>query len=390
MDRLRSLRILTRTFREVFGEGAAVVAAAPGRVNLIGEHTDYNEGFVFPVAIDRTLGMAVAPRPDRMVRLYSVNFEAEALFPVDVLQKDPGCPWADYPKGVVDELLKAGYSVGGFQAVLYGDIPLGAGLSSSAALEVVTAFALSELFGIELAPVEMALLCQRAENRFVGVNCGIMDPFISRLGKRNHALFIDCRDLQYRHVPLDGERVAVMVCNSGVQRGLVDSEYNLRRAQCAEGVRRLSKVSPDIRALRDVSVEALEAHADLLPDVVRRRCRHVVTENARVLQAMGRLEQGDLEEVGRLMGASHRSLQVDYEVSRYELDVLVELAQNMEGVLGARLTGAGFGGCTVNLVEWEGAGSFVEHMAEAYLERTGLRLETYVCGVEDGVQRIWV
>jgi len=262
---------------------------------------------------------------------------------------------------------------------------LGAGLSSSAAFEVAAAYTLSLLNAIPFDPVQMALLCQRAENRFVGVQCGIMDQFISALGEEDHALWIDCRDLSYRHVPLDRERASVVVCNSGVQRGLVDSEYNTRRRQCEEGVQRLSQVLPGIKALRDVSVDTFEAHRELLPEVVRKRCRHVVAENQRVLSAVHALENGDLEEFGHLMDASHRSLKDDYEVSRYELDLLVEIAHATEGVLGARLTGAGFGGCTVNLVERDAVEAFGRKITEAYQKKTGILLETYVCSIAPGV-----
>jgi len=382
---------LKSLFSKRFGGEPDCMVRAPGRVNLIGEHTDYNDGFVFPIAIDRDIRIAARRRPDGEVHLHSVNFQADTVFPVDALNKDPHHPWADYPKGVMDELTKAGadthrpYALCGWDGVIYGDVPLGAGLSSSAAFEVAAAYTLSLLNAISFDPVQMALLCQRAENRFVGVQCGIMDQFISALGKEDHALWIDCRDLSYRHVPLDSTRASVVVCNSGVQRGLVDSEYNTRRCQCEEGVQRLSQVLPGIKALRDVSVDTFETHQELLPEVVRKRCRHVVAENQRVLSAVHALENGDLEEFGRLMAASHTSLKDDYEVSRYELDLLVEIAQVTEGVLGARLTGAGFGGCTVNLVERDVVDAFVYKITEAYQGKTGISLETYVCSIAPGV-----
>lgn len=381
-------RSLKSLFSKRFGGEPDCIVRAPGRVNLIGEHTDYNDGFVFPIAIDRDIRIAARRRPDGEVHLYSVNFQDDTVFPVDVLSKDPHHPWADYPKGVMDELAKAGYRLCGWDGAIYGDVPLGAGLSSSAAFEVAAAYTLYLLNAVPFDPVQMALLCQRAENRFVGVQCGIMDQFVSVLGKKDHALWIDCRDLSYRRVPLDSERASVVVCNSGVQRGLVDSEYNIRRRQCEEGVQLLSQVLPGIKALRDVSVEAFEAHQELLPEVVRKRCRHVIAENQRVLAAVHALENGALEGFGRLMDASHTSLKDDYEVSRYELDLLVDLAQVTEGVLGARLTGAGFGGCTVNLVERDVVEAFVKKIAEAYRKKTGISLETYVCSIASGVGEV--
>lgn len=379
---------LKSLFSKKFGGEPDCIVRAPGRVNLIGEHTDYNDGFVFPIAIDRDIRIAARRRRDGEVHLHSVHFQADTVFPVDVLRKDPQHPWADYPKGVMAELAKAGHSLLGWEGVVFGDVPLGAGLSSSAAFEVASAYTLCLLNEISLDPAQEALLCQRAENRFVGVQCGIMDQFISALGKKDHALLIDCRDLSYRYVPLDGERGSVVVCNSGVQRGLVDSEYNTRRRQCEEGVQLLSQAIPGIKALRDVSVKAFEAHEKLLPEIVRKRCRHVVAENQRVLDAVHALENGDMEKMGRLMDASHASLRDDFEVSRDELDILADLAHAFEGVLGARLTGAGFGGCTVNLVQCDAVEAFVRQITEAYRQKTGLLLETYVCAIAPGVGEV--
>ena len=379
---------LKSLFSKKFGGEPDCIVRAPGRVNLIGEHTDYNDGFVFPIAIDRDIRIAARRRRDGEVHLHSVHFQADTVFPVDVLRKDPQHPWADYPKGVMAELAKAGHSLLGWEGVVFGDVPLGAGLSSSAAFEVASAYTLCLLNEISLDPAQEALLCQRAENRFVGVQCGIMDQFISALGKKDHALLIDCRDLSYRYVPLDGERGSVVVCNSGVRRGLVDSEYNTRRRQCEEGVQLLSQAIPGIKALRDVSVKAFEAHQKLLPEIVQKRCRHVVAENQRVLDAVHALENGDVEKMGRLMDASHASLRDDFEVSRDELDILADLAHAFEGVLGARLTGAGFGGCTVNLVQCDAVEAFVRQITEAYRQKTGLLLETYVCAIAPGVGEV--
>ena len=377
-------------FRRHFGAEPEIVAVAPGRVNLIGEHTDYNDGFVLPMALDRGIALAGRRRTNDTVLLHSADFSQTVSSRLDELRPDETARWADYPKGVLDEFRKAGHNVEGMACAICGDVPLGAGLSSSAAFEVVTAYVVSRLNGIALSGPEMAQLCQRAENRFVGVNCGIMDQMASALSRRNHALFIDCRDLTCRHVPLDSDRVSVVVCNSGVQRGLVDSEYNTRRAQCEEGVRLLSETLPGIRALRDVSVEAFEAHQEVLPDDVQRRCRHVITENRRVERAVDRLRTGDYAAFGALMNASHVSLRDDYEVSCGELDTLVTLAREIDGCLGARLTGAGFGGCTVNLVERDRTEAFVQELPGRYERLTGIRGEIYACVPEEGVREVRV
>ena len=380
---MNGAEVARKAFREAFGGEPELISRAPGRVNLIGEHTDYNEGFVLPVAVDRAVWVALRRREDRRARVYSANFGQWTEFDVDSPRKDPSVPWADYPKGVVSELRSS--KLGGFDMAIWGDVPLGAGLSSSAAIEVSVAFGLASLFGMEVNGKEMALLCQRAENRFVGVQCGIMDQFVAVLGKRGHALFLDCRDLVYEHVPIS-EGVSVVVCNSGVSRELASSAYNERRAQCEEAVRRLREALPEIGALRDVSPEEFEAYKHLLPEPIGRRARHVVYENMRVLSSLELLRRGDLKGFGRLMYESHRSLKEDYEVSGPELDLLVELASSVEGTLGARLTGAGFGGCTVNLVEREAVRTFEEFVGREYEARTGIRLEVYVCEVSDGAK----
>ncbi|MFH1008590.1 MAG: galactokinase [Candidatus Latescibacterota bacterium] len=379
---------LNAIFSKRFGGEPDIVGRAPGRVNLIGEHTDYNDGFVFPIAIDRDIRIAARRRSDGNVHLHSVNYRADTTFPVDSLNKDPNHPWADFPKGVMAELGKAGHTLCGWEAVITGNVPLGAGLSSSAAFEVAAAYVLCSLNEIPFDAIEMALLCQRAENQFVGVQCGIMDQFISALGKKDHALLLDCRDLSYRHVPIDSRRVSVVICNSGVHRGLVDSQYNTRRSQCEQGVELLSRALPGIRALRDVSLAEFDAHQALVPEIVRKRCRHIVAENQRVLDAVYALENGDVGTFGRLMDASHVSLRDDYQVSIRELDLLVDLAHNSEGVLGARLTGAGFGGCTVNLVACDRIETFVRSITEAYRKETGILLETTVCAIAPGAGEV--
>ncbi|HET7771239.1 MAG TPA: galactokinase, partial [Chloroflexota bacterium] len=340
---------ISRIFRDRFGSAPTVVARAPGRVNLIGEHTDYNDGFVFPAAIDRDVYVAARATDDGRARLYAANFRRKTEFPLSDVRHQPSERWSHYERGVVVMLQQDGHQVGGFEAAIEGDVPSGAGLSSSAAVEVATATALKALFDLQLDPVRLAVLCQRAENQFVGVNSGIMDQFISALGQRATALLIDCRSLEYRHVPL-GESAQIVVADTSVKRGLVDSEYNARRAECEEAVRLLSQRVAGVRALRDVSAVQLREHEALLPEVVRRRARHVVTENERTLRSVAALEAGDLGAFGRLMDESHASLRDDYEVTVPPLDAMVDAAHNVSGVLGSRMTGAGFGGCTVSLV----------------------------------------
>ena len=379
--RLTSLasRVVAAFTRE-FGQDAAIVVAAPGRVNLIGEHTDYNDGFVLPAAIDRHIVIAARPRADRIVRLYAADMGEVAQFSLDDIQPDTGRRWSNYERGVAWALQGAGYTLQGMDAVVGGDVPVASGLSSSAAIEVATAFTFQTLSDLDLDGVQRALLCQKAENEFVGMRCGIMDQYIISLGRRDHALLIDCRSLEYKLVPVPAG-VSLVICDTQKRRGLVDSEYNTRRNECEAGARALG-----VRALRDVSVETFEARQEELPAVMRKRCRHVVTENQRVMDAVDALGVGDLERFGALMNASHVSLRDDYEVSCAELDAMVEAARRQPGVLGARMTGAGFGGCTVNLVQDEAAEAFQNNVAREYTQATGLEPRIYVCAAEDGVR----
>jgi len=374
---------IARVFRKQFGAAPTVIARAPGRVNLIGEHTDYNDGFVFPAAIDRDVYVAVRATGDDRARLFAANFRRRTEFPLSDVRHHPPERWSHYERGVVVMLQREGHALGGFQAAIDGDVPSGAGLSSSAAVEVATATALNALFGLEIDPVPLALLCQRAENQFVGVNSGIMDQFISALGKRETALLIDCRSLEYRHVPI-GPDAQIVVADTSVKRGLVDSEYNARRAECEAAVRLLSERLPNVRALRDVTVEHLREYEDALPDVVRRRARHVVTENDRTLMSVAALEAGNLVEFGRLMDESHASLRHDYEVTVPQLDVMVAAARAVPGVLGSRMTGAGFGGCTVSLLKPGAVDAFLRDVPARYRRETGLIPKVYVCRSVDG------
>ncbi|HYQ81583.1 MAG TPA: galactokinase [Anaeromyxobacteraceae bacterium] len=365
---------LSEVLAAAFGTGGEVVAAfAPGRVNLIGEHTDYNDGFVLPMAIEAGVEVAGRRRADREVRLHSVSHgETVAFSLAEPIRADPDHPWSNYVRGVLRALQQAGVEVPGMDLAVGGTLPQGAGLSSSAALEVATALLARSLAGAELDGPRLARLCQQAENEFVGVQCGIMDPFVSLAARAGHALFLDCRSLESRHIPLPlGEQV-VAICHSGVKHALVGSEYNLRRRQCQAGVEVLRGAFPAIRALRDATPEQLEACRPRLSAEIHRRCRHVVTENQRVLDSVAALEKGDLAGFARLMDASHASLRDDYQVSCPEIDLLVELARRHPGVLGARITGGGFGGCTVNLVARAALPAFREEVLGEYRRRTGL------------------
>ena len=373
---------------QAFGAGGGIVTAfAPGRVNLIGEHTDYNDGFVLPMAIDFGIALAARPRGEREVRVHSVDLRESITFPLDVpIQPDPAHPWTNYPRGVIWALQRAGLRVDGLDVAFSGTLAQGAGLSSSAALEVATAIAVQALTGFALERSHLARLCQAAENEFVGVQCGIMDQFVSLAARAGHALFLDCRSLAFEHVPLDLGRHVVAICHSGVKHALVGSEYNRRRQECAAGVAALRARFPGVRALRDATPEQLEACRGELDEVVHRRCRHVISENARVLESVAALRAGDLERFGLLMDASHASMRDDFQISRPEVDVLVDLARRSPGVLGARLTGGGFGGCTVNLVEREALPLLRDVVLGEYQRRTGRQPRLFVSAAADGAE----
>lgn len=367
------------TFETAFHSRPMVVSTAPGRVNLIGEHTDYNDGFVLPVAINRAVRVAASPRDDRKVRVYSAQYEARDEWRIDAPRRTGRAEWRDYVRGVAWALQEARLEIVGADLAIAGDVPLGAGLSSSAALEVAAAGALCAVSGIEVNPRELALLCQKAENQFVGVRCGIMDQFASALGLAGHALLVDCRsfETEYAPLPLAEQGVMLLVVDSKVPRRLPETAYNARRVECAEAAQRLG-----IGSLRDAGGGMIAA----LPDPLRRRARHVVGENDRVLDTVEALKRHQLEAAGELMYQSHKSLRDDFEVSCRELDLLVELASEAPGVLGARLTGAGFGGCTVNLVREEAIDAFKVGVVERYARETGLAAEMLVCKPSDGLE----
>ncbi len=378
---------LLAAFRERFG-GEASVVRAPGRVNLIGEHTDYNDGFVLPIAIDRDVRIAFAPRSDRRVRLYSLDFRAASEFELEDIRPDPEATWSNYVRGMAVELLRDGLPLRGMDAVMQGDVPIAAGLSSSAALEVAAGLAFQVSSEIELGPVELAQLAQRAEHEFMGVRVGIMDQFISRIGRGGHALSIDCRTLEYRQVPLNAVAHCFVVADSRQSRELAGSAYNERRAQCEAAVAALAETAlatkHPVRALRDVDPVDLGCYGYSLDLTIGRRARHIVWENARVLAAIAHLERGDLEAFGELMDESHESLRFDYEVSSPALDLLAGAARQVEGCLGSRLTGAGFGGCTVSLVRRDQVDAFRAHVAEQYARGTGVEPHIFVTDAADG------
>ena len=368
-----------------FGFPPSVVASAPGRVNLIGEHTDYNDGFVLPAAIDRAIAVAVSEREDDRLFLCADPQSDHFIVSLDDLRPSDRRSWTDYPVGVAALLKKRGGPLRGANICVQGNVPRGAGLSSSAALELATAFALVELNGITIDPVELATLCQQAEHQFAHVQCGIMDQFISCLGRCAHALLIDCRSLAYVHVPLPGG-LHILICDSGVRRSLANSEYNRRREECMQGMRELSAKIPGVRALRDVTATQVEEFSPALDPVLRKRCLHVTRENARVERSAKALLKGDLSEFGKLMYDSHLSLRRDFEVSCKELDLIVDICAESEGVYGARMTGAGFGGCAVALVKESSSPALIERLCREYPERSGKKPAVYICTADDGAR----
>jgi galactokinase len=377
---------LLDAFQARFGT-AANIYRAPGRVNLIGEHTDYNDGFVLPAAIEFYCWVAAAARKDGKVAIYSENFNETVEASLDSLTPLGKKHWSNYPLGVAWVLRQAGKPLTGANLYIAGEVPLGAGLSSSAAIEVAVGLALVSVSGLAVDRAELAQLCQKAENEFVGARVGIMDQFVSCHGRASHALMLDCRSLEYELVKLPAN-VQLVMCNTMVKHELASGEYNARRAECEEGVRNLRTAFPEVRALRDVTLAQLEAHRQKLSPRVFARCRHVITENERVKSAVKTLHRGDSKALGALLQDSHRSLRDDYEVSCKELDLMVEIAMAQPGLIGARMTGGGFGGCTVNLVESAAVSNFKQDVAEEYSSKTGLTPEIYVSPASEGAQQL--
>jgi galactokinase len=377
---------LAAAFSKRFG-GISRVFRAPGRVNLIGEHTDYNDGFALPAAIDRYTWVAIGPRSDASLHVFSENLKQAAE--IDVHEKNPVAQnrWSDYVQGVAVMLQASGIKLRGANLLIHSDVPSGSGLSSSAALEVSVGKALLAIADREIGLLELAKLCQRAENEFVGARCGIMDQFAACFGRAGHAILLDCRSLQGSALPLPAN-ISMVICNTMVKHEHSGGEYNARRAQCEEGARLLKNWNPAVKALRDVSLNDLEAHRVDLPEVIYRRCRHVIGENARVLDTVKALREENPAAIGNLMAESHRSLRDDFEVSCKELDMMVELAGKAEGTIGARMTGGGFGGCSINLVESAKVETFRGFVSSGYAQATGKTPDIYVSAAGDGASEI--
>ena len=379
-------RDLAVEFAYRFGR-APTVSRAPGRVNLIGEHTDYNAGFVMPAALEFATLTAASQRSDRRLQVYSMIMDETREFDLDSPPPGPTGDWSDYILGVALMLESSGRNLSGADLIVWSDVPIGAGLSSSAALEVSCAHALLTESGLPFDPIEVAQLCQRAENDFVGMRCGVMDQYISCCGVAGHALLIDCRSLKSRHVAI-APNLRLLIANSRVRHQHAGGEYNLRREACEEGVRLLSRYLGPIQALRDVTPKQLEAKRRKLPELIYRRCRHIVTENARVLEAERALGSGDFVACGRAMNASHISMRVDFEITCPEVDMLAGLAQTVKGVYGSRMTGGGFGGCTISLIEASAVDKASQMLTDGYRIGMGRDVDIYVCAPSDGARLI--
>lgn len=358
--------LLKSEFRKSFGDDKGLlISLAPGRVNLIGEHTDYNDGFVLPITIDRAVYFGMRKRNDKNCFFYSINFKELSSWSLEKIDRKAGNHWSNYVRGVIKFLIEEGFEIGGVEGVIFGDVPIGSGLSSSAAIEISTAIGIQNLFELEIEPLKLILLSKRAENEFVGVQCGIMDQFVSRLGKKDNALFIDCRNLDYRNIPFRMDEYKILIVDTKIKRELASSAYNERRKECETAVEFFKKIDSSVRALRDVSFEMLNSKKDKLPENIFRRANHVISENRRVLEAIEFLREGKMKEFGSLLYESHKSLKENYEVSCEELDFIVEFSEK-SGAEGARLTGAGFGGSAIILLKRELTKDFIEKLSISY------------------------
>lgn len=374
-------------FKQTFDKNATLIVRAPGRINLIGEHTDYNDGFVLPAAIDKAIYFAIAPRTDQVCTVVSFDFNETFTFHLDNLVAQPR-HWANYLMGVVDEVQKAGHAIQGFDLVFGGDIPTGAGVSSSAAVETGLAFCLNELYALNLPTMDMVKIGKAAENNFVGVNCGIMDQFASMFGKQDSVIRLDCRDLSYEYFPIKLPNHTVILCNSGVKHSLGDSEYNTRRLECEEALSILARAYPSVKSWRDVSWQMLASQEVNMKENVTKRARYVVGEIERVVIACDALNASDLATFGQKMYETHHGLQHDYAVSCEELDFLVNQTRNDEAVIGSRMMGGGFGGCTVNIVEKSQKDAFLNRIGDAYKSQYGIDLITYEVALTNGTERL--
>lgn len=379
---------LLEKFEEIFGRNGEYKAYfAPGRVNLIGEHTDYNGGHVFPCALTIGTYAVARKREDKQLRFYSMNFENLGVIEgsIENLENKKEDDWANYPKGVIWTMQKKGYNISqGMDILIFGNIPNGSGLSSSASLEVLTGFILKDQYHLEISMTDIALIGQYAENHFVGVNCGIMDQFASAMGKKDHAIFLDTADLSYEYAPLSLGDAKIVILNTNKKRGLGDSKYNERRSECETALAQIQRVS-SIQSLGELSEEQFESYKDVITNPVHiKRAKHAVYENQRTIKAVEALKQNDIELFGKLMNASHTSLQYDYEVTGIELDTIVEVAWKQEGVIGARMTGAGFGGCAVSIVKEDAIDQFIEKVGEEYAAKIGYEASFYVVEIGNG------
>lgn len=376
-----------RTAYHAVYQGEPLLVRAPGRVNIIGEHTDYNEGFVLPAAIDKAIYVAIGKRADQEIHLRAQAFQAQVVTDLSSVRRSE-ISWANYPLGIVDQLQKNGYHLGGFNLMFDGDIPIGAGLSSSAAVECATIFALNEIFQLNIPKIEMARLAQRAEQTFAGVMCGIMDQFASLFGKKDQVIKLDCRSLNYEYAPLKLDGYKIVLLNTNVEHALGASEFNTRRAECELGVSWVQAHYPEVLSLRDATANMLEQCVAPKDEMIFRRCLYVVQEVERLLEAYKDLQRGDLAALGKKMLQTHAGLSEMYEVSCPELDFLVDAVRDHPAVLGARMMGGGFGGCTINLVRADAVDMLIETTSRAYRQAMGLELSAYIAQIEDGVSAL--
>ncbi|MET0573766.1 MAG: galactokinase [Pedobacter agri] len=376
------IQALKSSFRKIF-EAEPVLIKSPGRINIIGEHTDYNDGFVMPAAINKAIYVAVSQRDDQEIHLYSESYQQKHIASIDQIEKTDKS-WANYILGVADQIKKRGFQFSGFNLYLDGNVPLGAGLSSSAALECATAFAIKHLNNLDISQMDLALISQKAEHEFAGVNCGIMDQFASVFGKKDQAVMLDCRSMKYEYIPLKLDGYKLVLLNTNVKHSLADSAYNERRSQCEQGVAWIKKHDPTVNSLRDVNLELLEKHVKPKDSQVYQKCAFIVKEIDRVVKAADQLANGNLNALGNLMFATHEGLSKDYEVSCKELDFLVDFVKDFDGVLGARMMGGGFGGCTINIVKDDRIDSLIDQIKIAYSNSFDLKLEAYVVETGDG------
>jgi len=376
---------LNQQFIDLYGK-QPMFYSAPGRVNLIGEHTDYNEGFVLPAAIDKKIYIAIAKNEDHQLRVFANQFNEKKEVGLSSLKPVEG--WFTYLAGMMFHLQQMGKPIGGVDVIVDGDVPVGAGMSSSAAICSAFGFALNELNCLELDRMQMALVGQKTEHTFAGVNCGIMDQFASLHGKAGYVMRLDCRSLDFEYIPFDFPEYKIVLVNSMVKHALASSEYNIRRQQCEEGVRIMKEAFPGVKSLRDITLQQLDMKREQLPVEVYNKCHYVISENERLLRGCGFLANGDIQSFGQLMYASHKGLSKEYNVSCDELDFLVETARHLKGVAGARMMGGGFGGCTINLVKTENVDDFANAMKSAYRNRYKKETEIYITQIEEGAKRI--